>query len=332
MRDEALEQGNIRIRKTKAILHKMYEKCVDEIIFAFSPFLDKLYHLEKNAPEEGRREWLKRERRKLITTTNPAVDMLNIIRTTQRKAYPVALAPIRDIYYRNFIYIISEIRKEIELTADLLLDMWAAGLLNDYDELIEDSERDDPQRPEAKAIAQWRDSLYEEVAGKHATENFLNSLPMAKGESTQEVKRGIREVVAVVERHTDRFLDNIDSHFTSAGRVEGGEKLLDEFPEEFVDDTEMRKVWVCTFENSRDSHMLMHLQDRAMDEDFISGLGNVLRFPGDMLAPVEDWINCKCYVVVTTREGLEQMRREDPKYGLMEAEKERRRLKEAANK
>ena len=69
-----------------------------------------------------------------------------------------------------------------------------------------------------------------------------------------------------------------------------------------------------------------------MDEDFISGLGNVLRFPGDMLAPVEDWINCKCYVVVTTREGLEQMRREDPKYGLMEAEKERRRLKEAANK
>ena len=51
MRDEALEQGNIRIRKTKAILHKMYENCVDEIIFAFSPFLDKLYHLEKNAPE-----------------------------------------------------------------------------------------------------------------------------------------------------------------------------------------------------------------------------------------------------------------------------------------
>ena len=331
MRDEALEQGNIRIRKTKAILHKMYEKCVDEIIFAFSPFLDALYHLEETAPKEGRREWLKKERRKLISTTNPAIDMLNIIRTTQRKAYPVALAPIRDIYYRNFIYIISEIRKEIELTADLLLDMWAEGLLNDYDELIEESEREDPQRPESVAIKRWRDSLYEETAGKHAMENFLNALPIAKGEITKEVQRGIREVVAVVERHTDRFLDSADSHFTSAGRVEAGEKFLEEFPEAFDVDP-MRKVWVCTFENSRDSHMQMHLQDRDMDEDFISGLGNVLRFPGDMLAPVEDWINCKCYVVITTAEGVEKMRKTDPKYGLMQAEMERRRLKEAANK
>ena len=331
MRDEALEQGNIRIRKTKAILHKMYENCVDEIIFAFSPFLDALYHLEETAPKEGRREWLKRERRKLITTTNPAVDMLNIIRTTQRKAYPVALAPIRDIYYRNFIYIISEIRKEVELTADLLLDMWAEGLLNDYDELIEESEREDPKRPESAAIKRWRDALYEETAGKHAMENFLNALPIAKGEITKEVQRGVREVVAVVERHTDRFLDNVDSHFTNAGRVEAGEKFLEEFPEAFDVDP-MRKVWVCTFENSRDSHMQMHLQDRAMDEDFISGLGNVLRFPGDMLAPVEDWINCKCYVVITTEEGVEKMRKTDPKYGLMQAEMERRRLKEAANK
>ena len=292
MIDPVLEQGNIDIRKCKWRLHQMYERCVDEIIVAFSPFLDALYHLEEIAPDKGRAEWLKKERRKLIADMTPHSDMLNIIRQTQRKAYPVALAPIREIYRRNFLYIIKLVSEEIQLTADMLLDMWAAGLLNDYDELIEESDSEHPETPEAQAIAAWRESLYEEKNGEQAAENFMNAIPGMKGEIRDKVKYGIRDVVGKAERHIDRFVDNLDSHFTNAGRVEGGEALEEEFG------VETKKVWICTFQNSRDSHIAMHLQVRDLDEDFISGLGNVLRFPGDMLAPVEDWINCQCYVVI----------------------------------
>jgi hypothetical protein len=54
------------------------------------------------------------------------------------------------------------------------------------------------------------------------------------------------------------------------------------------------KVWVATFQNTRDSHMAMDGQEVPINLPFTSGLGNKLMFPGD--GPASDSVNCQCQI------------------------------------
>jgi uncharacterized protein with gpF-like domain len=45
----------------------------------------------------------------------------------------------------------------------------------------------------------------------------------------------------------------------------------------------------------RDSHDFMDGQEVAMGQPFVSGLGNLLMYPGDPMGPPEDVINCRCW-------------------------------------
>lgn len=78
--------------------------------------------------------------------------------------------------------------------------------------------------------------------------------------------------------------------FTNRWKYKAGE-LLDK------DKKPVYWMWICVFRNSRESHMDMHEQVRRQGEPFISGNGNELRYPGDRSAPIEEWINCQCYLV-----------------------------------
>ena len=78
--------------------------------------------------------------------------------------------------------------------------------------------------------------------------------------------------------------------FTNKWKYKAGE-LLDK------DKKPVYWMWICVFRNSRESHMDMHEQVRRQGEPFISGDGNELRYPGDRSAPIEEWINCQCYLV-----------------------------------
>lgn len=49
----------------------------------------------------------------------------------------------------------------------------------------------------------------------------------------------------------------------------------------------------------RDSHVGMNGQRRGLNEAFVSGFGNELRYPGDRNAPAFETIQCRC--VVSTR-------------------------------
>lgn len=51
-------------------------------------------------------------------------------------------------------------------------------------------------------------------------------------------------------------------------------------------------------ERVRASHRPMHNQTRGIDEPFISGNGNEIRFPTDPQAPADDRIQCRCTVSV----------------------------------
>lgn len=78
--------------------------------------------------------------------------------------------------------------------------------------------------------------------------------------------------------------------FTNKWRYKAGE-LLDK------DKKPVYWRWICVFRNSRESHMDMHMQRRRQGEPFVSGDENELRYPGDRSAPIEEWINCQCYLV-----------------------------------
>jgi hypothetical protein len=49
-------------------------------------------------------------------------------------------------------------------------------------------------------------------------------------------------------------------------------------------------------ERVRHSHRAMNGQKRPFGEAFVSGLGNLLLYPGDPSAPAEDVIDCRCAV------------------------------------
>lgn len=55
------------------------------------------------------------------------------------------------------------------------------------------------------------------------------------------------------------------------------------------------RIWNATGdERTRDWHQSMDRQRRGIDEPFVDGLGNRLRYPHDPLAPPETTINCRC--------------------------------------
>ena len=58
------------------------------------------------------------------------------------------------------------------------------------------------------------------------------------------------------------------------------------------------KQWVCTFKNSRDSHIALHGVTIPMDEDF-EAAGGPMAYPGDSsrVGP-EEICNCRCYLIV----------------------------------
>lgn len=64
--------------------------------------------------------------------------------------------------------------------------------------------------------------------------------------------------------------------------------------------SQLTRAWDASGDaNVRNSHSLMDGQVKPFGEAFISGAGNLLRYPGDPNAPGSDTIQCRC--VLTTR-------------------------------
>lgn len=68
-----------------------------------------------------------------------------------------------------------------------------------------------------------------------------------------------------------------------------------------LDGTKLERRWNTALdERVRGSHRKMHAQRKpGVQEPFVSGLGNQLRYPGDKAAPPEDTIQCRCAVGTT---------------------------------
>lgn len=61
--------------------------------------------------------------------------------------------------------------------------------------------------------------------------------------------------------------------------------------------SDLNREWnTAKDERVRDSHASMHGQVQSYGQPFVSGLGNLLEYPGDPNAPGEDTIQCRCAV------------------------------------
>lgn len=114
-----------------------------------------------------------------------------------------------------------------------------------------------------------------------------------KRPASEEADKGITDVFKRFFGHCRRVFRNIRFRITNRVRNRVARTVSSSFGVEAV------RTWYCTFHNSRDWHISMHLQRRGLDEPFISGLGNELMYPHDETAPIEDWINCLCYIDIT---------------------------------
>ena len=67
-----------------------------------------------------------------------------------------------------------------------------------------------------------------------------------------------------------------------------------------LDADALTRTWItASDERVRGSHSFMHGQQRLIDQPFVSGAGNRLRWPGDIDAPGSETIQCRC--VLTTQ-------------------------------
>ena len=169
----------------------------------------------------------------------------------------------------------------------------------------------------------FRESIGLTARQQQAVNNFRRLLEQGSAEALSRqlrdrrfdrtVARAVRDKTPLTGAQIDRMVQRYNERFlkfrseviarTESLRAahEGTQEAFRQAREdgEIEADT-LEQTWVTAKdERVRDSHTTMNGQVRAMDEAFISGNGNLLKYPGDIDAPPSETIQCRC--VVTTR-------------------------------
>lgn len=139
-------------------------------------------------------------------------------------------------------------------------------------------------------------TVFEKVSLQHlgqtgnATQKLRESLAtgISKGESTEQLLKRIQDITGTKESDAMRILR------TEKTRVCG--QAQQEMCEEYykLSGKKPRKRWICTFHNSRDSHIAMHEEIVEFDKAFSNGL----MYPGDPKGDASEVINCQCIMEV----------------------------------
>jgi hypothetical protein len=155
-----------------------------------------------------------------------------------------------------------------------------------------------------------------------AVNNFRRLLEANSAESlTRELRdgrydRSIRNAInsgqVLSKDHIDRMVERYGQNMVTfrAETIARTESLaavhqgVDQMFQQAVADGLIDSDLIQTWRNAgdarvRDSHSFMGGQQRPIGQPFLSGEGNLLRYPGDMNAPASDTAQCRC--VKTTR-------------------------------
>lgn len=114
-----------------------------------------------------------------------------------------------------------------------------------------------------------------------------------KGESFDQLVKRIQKITGAESNDAKRIAR------TESTRIESIAK--DEAAHEYRKETGIQvwKIWFCSFRNSRDSHMALHMETVPLDDDF-QAFGGPMAYPGDgsRVGP-EEICNCQCWMEIS---------------------------------
>lgn len=114
-----------------------------------------------------------------------------------------------------------------------------------------------------------------------------------KGETFDQLVKRIQKVTGAEGRDAKRIAR------TESTRIESIAK--DEAAHAYKKDTgaTVYKIWFCSFHNSRESHMDLHMETVLLDDDF-QAAGGPMAYPGDgsRVGP-EEICNCQCWMEIS---------------------------------
>lgn len=111
-----------------------------------------------------------------------------------------------------------------------------------------------------------------------------------KGESFDQLVERIRKVTGAEAAAAKRIARTETTRIESIAKEQAAREYEEETGETVM------KIWFCSFHNSRESHMDLHMQTVPMDEDF-QAAGGPMAYPGDgsRVGP-EEICNCQCWM------------------------------------
>lgn len=121
-----------------------------------------------------------------------------------------------------------------------------------------------------------------DLANKRLRREFAQGI--LKGDDDAAMVKRIQNITGMQERDAMKVLQ------TERTRVIGMSQQST--AEEYYEKTgrKPKKKWICSFHNSRDSHIALHGKVVEVDMEFAPNL----RYPGDENAPAGETVNCLC--------------------------------------